>query len=322
MRGMKLLEWLKQALLWGALSYACGYGIGMLSSAGVPEGALRGEPLQDFGLYSILAACVIVGAICRARPVVSWLVVILFELGLLAVIAYRVRFHTDSLHPYGIAVRMTAPVFAGALAGFVGGAWLGTRRAAAVRAGRLVVRQRDWLGVRRPLLSLPIALVLLAGGSGYADIPIIALVAIPLVAIGAFMIGRVAFGFGSPGAPATRRQIGTLLLVIGTVGLCIGSIAAVADIQRHVLWAERREAAITSGINPAPDARFLAGWRPDVGTLALWLLGPCLLFVGVNLREGVSKIPLLLLLFYWLAGAPLAVLVFILAYLRGEPLSA
>lgn len=125
-----MLEWLKQAIPWGALSYAFGFIMGLFSSAGLPDSSLPGRPLEGFGLSEILSAFVIVGVISWARPPISWLAVILFELGLLTIPGYRVSFHTDSLYPYGTAFTMTAPVFVAALLGAAGGAWLGMKKVA------------------------------------------------------------------------------------------------------------------------------------------------------------------------------------------------
>ena len=170
------------------------------------------------------------------------------------------------------------------------------------------------------LVILAVGLSLLAGGAGYSDIPLIALLALPVALVGAFMLGKVAFAFKDSQASEARLRLGDAVLVIGTIALLAACFSSVGDVQSHLLSAQRLEMAAKRSLNPAPDLRFLAGWRPTAETLALWVGGPCALYFGMALRRGASKRERFLLLLFWLASAPLSVLVLLFAYLSGEPL--
>ncbi len=316
MHWRKVLEWLKRATLWGVLSYGGGAILGLFSAGGVPEGAMAGRPLQEVGFSEILIAFVFVGVISWLQPPISWLVVILFELGWLTILGHRLRVHTNSVYPYGTALTMTAPVVVAALLGAVGGTWLGTMKAGKAAREWVSAHGLDWWVSKKPLVSLAIALVLLVGGAGPASIPIIGLLGFPLAILGASLVGRVAFAFGDPGAHRGRRRIGAAILIVGTVALLVSCLDSVNDIHSHVLSAMRQE------MISLPDLRFVAGWRPSIYLVVLWLSAPCMLVLGVKLRNRVSRNALILLFVYLLASAPLASLVFLWLYLRGAPLSA
>ncbi len=149
-----------------------------------------------------------------------------------------------------------------------------------------------------------------------------ALLALPLALVGAVMVGGVAFVFSDPGVSATRRTLGGIVLVLGTVALWVGCVSVVGDVQGHLLSATRDHTLATSVLNPDPALRFLAGWRPAVGSLGLWLGAPGLLCLGLMLRQGNSKRERALLVLCWLTSAPLAILVLLAAFLSGEPLTA
>jgi len=166
----------------------------------------------------------------------------------------------------------------------------------------------------KPLAILLVGLSLLAGGAGWWDIPFISCLAVPVALVGAFMVGSAAFAFKNPQGSAVRRGVGDVLLLIGTIALLLGCVSAVHDVQSHLLSVER-------GIGKSgPDLRFLAGYRPAVHTLALWLGATGMLYLGVMLRQRVSTLERSLLLLCWLASAPLAVLALVINYMIGAPL--
>jgi len=170
-----------------------------------------------------------------------------------------------------------------------------------------------------PLAILSVGLCLLAGGAGWSDIPFIGCLAIPVALVGAVMVGSAAFAFKDPQGSAVRRGVGDVLLLIGTIALLLGCMSAVHDVQSHLLSAMRRIGK--GGLSPGPDLRFLAGCRPAVHTLALWLGATGMLYLGVMLRQRVSTLDRSLLFLCWLASAPLAVLVLLFAYMIDAPLS-
>jgi hypothetical protein len=167
-----------------ALSAGLGYTLASLSSVGVPEGAIAGEPLEKAGGGMFIAVALTAFICAWLRPRMFFVWPFGLALGFVSLVAYRVTIHAPGQSSYPIAFALSVAPLAGAVVGSVFGA-LGSQMFATQK-----VREKE------PVIVMVIGRWIVICGFLFVlvPIPMIAAVLTPLlILLGSilYVIGRM-----------------------------------------------------------------------------------------------------------------------------------